>query len=380
MPQRPANRARVRVVSACTLALLSILPGTGIAQGQVAYSATRGSSLPDAPTPQQADSRQTDETTSDAQGAASISGTVLDSTGAVVPDAQVSLTLGDGRRLRTVKSEGNGGFTFARIPAGSYVVTVEAAGFTRFTTKEFTITAQQAYLVPEISLAVAGSTTSIVVRPTEQIAAEQIRAAEKQRFIGVFPNFYVSYVPDAAPLTSKQKLSLAAHDTFDWTSFVGVSVGAGFEQASNRFPGYGQGAAGYGKRWGALFADGRSSDLLGHYVFASAFHQDPRYFYQGTGTKKSRLYHALSSAFVARSDSGKTMPNYSYLLGDLTAGALSNAYYPHADRGANLVFINAAIGIGGRAGQAVFQEFLAKRLTKNVPESASSQPNDASEH
>jgi hypothetical protein len=111
---------------------------------------------------------------------------------------------------------------------------------------------------------------------------------------------------------------------------------------------------------------------MSHAVFASLLHQDPRYFYQGTGTTKSRLYHALSSAFIARSDSGKTMPNYSYLLGTMVAGAASNAYYPHADRGANLVFTNAAIGIAGRAGQAVLQEFIVKRFISNVPKSTPS--------
>jgi hypothetical protein len=277
-----------------------------------------------------------------------------------------------------LKSGGNGEFTFTRVHAGSYLVRVEAVGFAPLTTEQFTITTQQDYLLPEISLTVAGSTTSIVVRPTEVIAAEQIKAEERQRLFGVFPAFYVSYLRDAAPLTSKQKLSLALHDTLDWTSFVGTSVGAGIEQASNAFPGYGQGAAGYGKRWGALFADARSTDLLSHYVFASLLHQDPRYFYQGTGTEKSRLYHAISSAFVARSDSGKSMPNYSYLLGDLFAGALSNAYFPDRNRGANLVFTNTAIGIAGRVGQGIIQEFLGKRWTKNIPDSSSSkkqQPN-----
>jgi hypothetical protein len=131
--------------------------------------------------------------------------------------------------------------------------------------------------------------------------------------------------------------------------------------------GYGQGTAGYAKRWAAKFADGRSSDFLSHAVFPSLFHQDPRYFYQGTGSKKSRLYHALSNAFVARSDSGHLMPNYSYFLGDICSGALSNAYYPATNRGASLVFTNAALGLAGRAGSTVLQEFLAKRFTKNVP-------------
>jgi hypothetical protein len=373
MSLRPAKRASVRVASVCMLALLSFLPAAGIAQQQMARISTSVSSLPDAPLPQDEGQMQNNGAAGDPAGTATISGTVLDLTGAVVRDAQVSLTLLSGSRLRTVKSGANGEFSFAGIPAGSYAVTVEAAGFMRFATKEFTIAAQQFYFAPEIALTVAGATTSIEVRPTEVIAAEQIRAQEKQRFVGVFPNFYVSYVSDPAPLTSRQKLSLATHDTMDWTSFAGVSFGAGLEQASNRYPEYGQGAAGYGKRWAALFVDGRTSDLLGHYVFASLLHQDPRYFYQGTGTKKSRLYHAVGSAFVARSDSGKIMPNYSYLLGDLCSGAIANAYYPAANRGADLVFINAAIGIGGRAGGAVFQEFLGKRLTKNVPDSGASE-------
>ncbi len=323
--------------------------------------------LPDAPKPPQDSSAG-----SHATAAGSVAGIVLDSDGAALVDAQVNLVQTDGRQLRTLKSDANGRFMFAEVPKGSYFVTVDASGFAAFQSKEFNITTQQLFVtVPEIVLAISRLNTNIVVRPTEEIAAEQIKAEEKQRIFAIFPNYFVSYVPNAAPLTSKQKFSLTAHDTFDWTSFVGVSVGAGIEQATNRFPGYGQGAEGYAKRWGAQFADGRSSDLLSQYVFASLLHQDPRYFYQGTGTKKSRLFHAVSSAFVARSDSGKTMPNYSYLLGDLSAAALSNAYYPAADRGASLIFTNAAIGIAGRAGKAVFEEFLGKRVTKHVPQPGS---------
>jgi hypothetical protein len=274
--------------------------------------------------------------------------------------------------VHTLVSGANGEFDFPKLPAGSYVVTVNAKGFAPFKSAEFTLASEQYYEVPSIALTVDAAVTEVVVRPTEVIAAEQIKAEEKQRLLGIVPNFYVSYVSDPAPLTAKQKFSLAAHDTLDWTSFLGISVTAGIEQANNAFAGYGNGAAGYGKRWAAKFGDGRSSDLLGHAVFPSLFHQDPRYFYQGTGTTRSRLMHALSHPFVARSDSGHLMPNYSYLLGDMCSGALSNAYYPHADRGANLVFTNALVGLAGLAGATVLQEFIGKRLTKNVPRSAAS--------
>ena len=147
---------------------------------------------------------------------------------------------------------------------------------------------------------------------------------------------------------------------------IGVGLAAGIEQASNSYAGYGQRAAGYGKRFAAKFVDGRSSDYLTHAVFPVLLHQDPRYYYQGSGSVKSRLVHAINSAFVVRSDSGRSMPNYSYLLGDLSSAALSNLYYPKANRGAGLVFTNTAVGLAGRIGLNIVREFLSKRSTTNV--------------
>jgi hypothetical protein len=262
-------------------------------------------------------------------------------------------------------SEANGEFNFANILPGSYLVTVEAEGFAPFTSAEFVVAARQAYEVPNVALSVATKNTEVTVRPTDLIAAEQIRAAEKQRLMGIIPNFYTSYTHDTAPLTAKQKFQFATRGTFDPVSLLGVGLGAGIEQATNAFAGYGQGAAGYAKRYAAKFADGRSSDFLTHAVFPSLLHQDPRYYYHGYGSVKSRLVHAVGSAFFARNDSGATAPNYSYLLGDLSSAALSNLYYPQTDRGARLVFTNASIGLAGRIGGNILREF-SKRLTTNV--------------
>ena len=322
--------------------------------------------LPDAPQPQLA-SGNSEEQASSHEAAASVSGTIVDPTGAVIAGAKIRLTQPNGETLAEVLSGTNGEFRFTNLMPGSYILIITDQSFVAFTSPEFVLASLQSYASPAITLEVAGTSTELTVRPSEIVAAEQIRQQEKQRVFGIIPDFYTSYVPDAAPMSSGQKFSLAAHDTFDWTTLLGYSVVAGMEQASGTYKGYGQGAAGYGKRWGAQLGDGLSLDLLSHAVFPSLFHQDPRYFYQGTGTTKSRLYHALSSAFVARSDSGKSMPNYSYVLGAMSSGALSNAYYPHADRGVSLVFTTAAIGIAGRIGQAVAQEFFGKKVTKNVP-------------
>ncbi|HXH67759.1 MAG TPA: hypothetical protein VNI81_11205, partial [Candidatus Limnocylindrales bacterium] len=102
-------------------------------------------------------------------------------------------------------------------------------------------------------------------------------------------------------------------------------------------------------------------------VFPALLHQDPRYYYQGSGSVKSRVAHAVASAFVARNDSGRPVPNTSYFLGDLSAAALSNLYYPKANRGANMVFTNAAVGLAGRIGTNLMREFISQRLSTNVP-------------
>jgi uncharacterized lipoprotein YbaY len=292
---------------------------------------------------------------------------VLDESGATVSGADVSLMHEDGTQLRTIVSEASGEFTFTKLPAGSYLVTINAKGFAPFTSPEFAVAVRQAYELPDASLAVATASIAVTVRPTELIAAEQIRAEEKQRLVGFFPNFYTSYIYDAAPLTPSQKFSLAVRGTFDPVAMLGVAVAAGIEQATNAYAGYGQGAAGYSKRFAAKFVDGRTSDLLTHAVFPALLHQDPRYYYQGSGSIKSRFAHAVASAFVARSDSGRTVFNSSYLLGDMCSGALSNLYYPKANRGAHLVFTNTAVGLAGRIGTNLMREFLSKRITTNVP-------------
>ena len=354
---RDFPRSRFYLVLACVSLLPGIVAPSTSAQQQTNTPAIRSSSLPEealAPTP-----------ATDASG--SVAGTVLDSSGASVAGADVTLMPRDGTQSHAMVSSANGEFNFVNIAPGSYFVVVNAAGFALFSSAEFLVTAQQVYEVPGISLSLPTTNTEVTVHPTDVIAGEQIRVAEKQRLVGVLPNFYTSYVYDAAPLTWKQKFSLATRGTFDPIAMVGVGFAAGVEQANNTFPGYGQGAAGYGKRFAAKFADGRSSDYLTHAVFPSLLHQDPRYYYQGTGSMKSRLLHAIGSAFFTRGDDGRTEPNYSYVLGDMGSGALSNLYYPRANRGVHLVFSNAAVGLAGRVGGNILREFLPKHSTTNVP-------------
>ena len=213
----------------------------------------------------------------------------------------------------------------------------------------------------------AAANTQLTVRPIEEVAAEQIKAQEQQRIIGIVPNFYTSYIYDAAPLTTKQKYSLVSRNVFDPLEFIGAGISAGTGQATNRFRGYGQGAKGYGKRYAAALGDAVSRNYLSYAVLPSLFHQDPRYFYQGSGSAGSRLVHALSFMVVLRGDNGRKMPNYSFFLGSLGSALLSDLYYPREDRGARLVFTNVGIGFAVHAGLTVLREFVSKQFTSNVP-------------
>ena len=193
---------------ACASLLLCLVPASAFAQQQstqqIAGLAARGSSLPERPLPK----------TTDTDGSASVTGTVLDVSGASVAGAEVSLMHKDGTELHAMLSGVNGEFNFAKIPSGSYLVLVNAKDFAPFTSPEFVVAAEQIYDVPSVSLSVAAASTEMTVRSDEFIAAEQIKAAEKQRLVGIIPNFYTSYIYDAVPPTVKQKFSMAARGTF----------------------------------------------------------------------------------------------------------------------------------------------------------------------
>jgi hypothetical protein len=203
-----------------------------------------------------------------------------------------------------------------------------------------------------------------------EIAQEEVHIAEQQRVLGFFPNFYSAYDWNAPPMDPKQKFNLVTHSILDPVTFIGVGMVAGMEQAQNRFPGYGQGMEGYGKRYGAALATDTTSRLLSRAVFPVFFHQDPRYFYMGNGSVKSRVFYAIAESVMCRGDNGRQQPNYSRVLGNLTAGAISNLYYPASDRGWSLTFLNTFVGIGGHAAENLVREFILKRYTSHAEDKA----------
>ena len=166
-----------------------------------------------------------------------------------------------------------------------------------------------------------------------------------ERMFGIVPTYSITDAQNAKPLTSKEKFQLFVRGTLDPFPFVVYAVQAGVEQANDSHSGYGQGAAGYARRFGAALGDGVSARFFSTYAFPSLLGQDPRYFRKGQGGGWSRVGYAVSRTFVTRSDSGKAQPNWSNFLGKFTGAGLSNLYYPPADRGVSLTFSRVAISL-----------------------------------
>jgi hypothetical protein len=297
----------------------------------------------------------------------SISGTVVDGSGAVVAGARVTLTR-DGQSPSQGALSGNDGqFSFTNVGPGPFQLTTMAAGFATQTSSGIVHPGEN-YIVPKTALEVATAVTDVEVGLSQtEVAQEEIRVEEKQRVLGVIPNFYVSYDPNAVSLTSKQKFGLAWKTTVDPVSFVFIGGIAGVEQAQDDFSGYGRGAQGYGKRYGAAYADFVTGVFLGSAILPSLLKQDPRYFYKGSGSRRSRTLYAIANAVMCKGDNGRWQANYSNILGNLGAGGISNLYYPAKDRGAELTFENGLIGIGSTAAANLFQEFIVRKLTRKVP-------------
>jgi hypothetical protein len=308
------------------------------------------------------------ERQSSAETPGNISGTILYQSGAAVVGASVKLTREGQPASQEVLSGEEGQFLFSDIAPGPFQITVTAEGFQ---TQSVTgvLSSGDTYFVPPIELALATVVTEVRVRPPHEVAEMQIREEEKQRVLGVIPNFYVSYVPvhDAVALSPKQKFELAWKSSVDPVVFVGIAFIAGFEQAGNQYPEYGQGMEGYGKRYGAFYGTVVIGTFLGDAVVPSLLKQDPRYFYKGSGSNRSRLLHALRTPFICPGDNGRTQVNYSYLIGSFAAGGISTLYYPTNNRSvAGLTVENGLVRIAESSISSVAQEFFVRKLTPHL--------------
>jgi hypothetical protein len=302
-----------------------------------------------------------------------ISGNVRDVTGAPLSGTEVKLTRDRNTPVGETITAQDGRYLFTNIAPGPFELSIAHAGF-KSKTVSATLPDSEGYFAPAITLELAAVVTEVDVHlTTEEIAQEQIKEQEQQKLLAVIPNFYTSYVANAAPMNPKQKFELAWKLVIDPSSFVIAAMIAGGQQANNSFPGYGQGAAGYAQRFGAAYGDFFIGTYVSNAILPSLFKQDPRYFYKGNGTVRSRILYAVKRSVMTRGDNGHLQPDYSGILGSLAAGGISNLYYPEGSRhGFSTTLTNTLIGIGTGAGVNLLQEFVFPKITPKMPKHSSS--------
>ncbi len=293
---------------------------------------------------------------------ATILGTVVDDTSDPIPGATVVLQVPSGDHLTGVTKD-DGSFALHDVtPRTAYQIAVTADGFADWSSS-ITVEPGKEKSLGEIKLRILAVQRAVTVNySSKEIAAQQFKAEEQQRVLRFIPNMYVTYDPHPEPLTTKMKFALAYKGLTHPTFFMLEASWAGIQQAANT-PNWPQGAEGYGKRLGASLAGGSSEMLFSNAILPSLLHQDPRYFYQGEGTKWSRFSHAFLAPFVCKGDNGASQPNYSQIGGAFISASIANAYYPDSNRGAGLVFKSFGTDMGIHVALGLAQEFILAKFT-----------------
>jgi len=311
------------------------------------------------------------------QGSApnSVRGTVQDVSRLAIAGAIVTLESSASTRQRTAITDQAGEFRFFAVEPGTYKVTIAAPGFAVWTAANVMSDSGDSQPLLSAVLRVATASSSVnVTLPQRELAADQLKAEEKQRLLGIFPEFFVTYASNAAPLTATQKLQLGWKTITDPVAFIGTGIAAGIQQKRNNYPEFGQGVEGYAKRFGAQYANRVTGVVIGRVVMQSIFHQDPRYFYKGTGSIGSRALYSIGTAFVRKGDKGHWQPDYSDVLGSLAATEISTLYYPSSSRPGRRLVDNVLFGFAGRAASNLLTEFVLRKVTTHVPKMAARLP------
>ncbi|GAC1421229.1 MAG: hypothetical protein NVSMB62_15970 [Acidobacteriaceae bacterium] len=291
-----------------------------------------------------------------------VRGRVLYTDSTPVGSAALTLTPASGPALHTT-TEADGSFTFFHVDAGPFRVDAAADGLQADSIAD-TLSGTGSLELPALSLRVATVVTQVSAISQEEAAERDVRQEETQRLFGAIPNFFIVYGGEAVPLSPRQKFRLSLRTLFDPSNIAVSAAIAGGEQASGSYGGFGKGPAGFARRFGASFGDASSGILLTSALLPSVFHQDPRYFYRGTGSIRSRFGYVLKNSVEQKGDSGRWQFGWSNIVGNAGAALISNTYYPNqTDKWATLTGENFGLSVAGQGIANLLQEFVFARLT-----------------
>ena len=303
-----------------------------------------------------------------AQNSGSIHGTATDSSGAPIFGAVVAVEGADGARSTTITGV-EGAFKISSLALSNYKVRIAAAGLSDWTAENVraSVSPDSNPLTAVLQVAPEVTTVTVGISPAD-VAAAQLQQELKQRALGIIPNYYVSYEKNPVPLSSKQKLHLGLRTLLDPTTFAAAGITAGIQQTMNSYYQWGQDSQGYAKRFGAAYGTFGTHLLITSVLAESAFHQDPRYFYSGQGTKAHRAWYAIESAFRVKGDNGKWQPPYAGVSGAIVAAEISQIYYPGSRTQYTLLGRSLMFHFADLVGLNLAEELLFNKVTHQVPE------------
>ena len=299
----------------------------------------------------------------------SISGTVVDINDDAVPHATLILEGQSVSDHATTVSGADGFFEFSDLPAGTYSITINVKGFANWVSPPIVLKPGLDVDLQDVTLKLATAMTSVnaTTEAPHEIATQEVKVEETQRLLGAIPNFYVLFSGPYAPLSPQQKFSLAWRSGLDPVNLAINGIFAGVQQGLDAIPQWGQDLPGYGQRYGALLASGETDIAFTGFIFPVLFRQDPRYIYNGKGTKMHRaLYAMATSTVVCKGDNGHWQPAYSNVIGNFATAGITNYYYPATDRGMGLTAETAALNTAASAISGLLEEFVLRRFTSHA--------------
>jgi hypothetical protein len=185
----------------------------------------------------------------------------------------------------------------------------------------------------------------------------QTASGEDKHVLWIIPNYRTS--PDLKnyePLTIREKFKVAEEDSLDRGTIALGAIFAGQGLLSNSNKSFGHGVEGYAQYFGASYAGLVIGNYMTEGIFPALLHQDPRYFRRGTGSGWSRLGYSMGQIFWTHTDSGGTQFNYSEIVGNSTAVAISTAYYKNG-RDASDAVSSLGLQVGVDMASNVLKEF-----------------------
>jgi hypothetical protein len=378
----PKRAGALSAPALCALVCLAIFTSSLRAQEPAppAQGPSLSDPLPEAPQPQLLAPQQQHPTPATPDTRCHISGVVSDIQGGLIPGAHILAERAGANPFESQETTASnlGHFRFSDLPAGTYSITITAPGFENYRLANIVLKPGESYSLPEVALPIARTSADATVTITEeQLAEVELNDQLHQRVLGILPNYYTSYIWDAAPLTMRQKFKLAIRSATDPVFFATTGISAGISLARNDDPEYGTGVSGYFERYGSDYGGALVGRVVTSVLLNSLFHEDPRYFVMTNGSILARSWHAVSSTFMQRGDDLRFHPAYANFIGSATTAVIVSSW----DQGSTTsvgqrVLNDTVLDLGSEAIRNLAREFLFRHLARHVPTYAKGRPPD----